>query len=231
EYPSAAVIHTDAHRTDENGTRLNLYSSLWQHMPAPGGHRAVGELYEGSYILTNAAVVNRRHFRRLLGRSYVFESTLPYTGDYDLWLQLLTRGGDAYYVDSPLASYRRHAAAMTTGKTRVIRLREEVVIFRDRLAGICPPALEGVRLEALRTRLAWLGFALLEKGEGDEARAVLAEAQRAGGADSPSRLDIPVAKSIAALPIHAGTRAAVWRLALAVSRGLGRGRVFSEATT
>lgn len=222
ECPSATIIHSDSYRTNAAGQIINKYSDLWKKLPPPGQHAAVRELYEGCYINANSALVNRKMQEHLYPVEDIFTPDLTFTPDYDLWLQLLTRGASAYYVPEPLVYFRKHEGAMTMPANLVSRLREEVRIFGERLPGVCPSELDQARREALVNRLIALGFALLDAGDVDGARRPLREARQAYKLSSRRRLDLPIAAAISSLPVPIGPRVALWHLAIASARALGR---------
>ncbi len=217
--PTVTVVHTDMFRTDAAGRVINRYSDLFPGHPAPGIHRAVRELFDGTYINIMAALVRRRAQEAIYPVDDLLDPDLTLTPDLHLWLQLFIRGAAGYYVPEPLACYRKHENAMTMPANIVSRLREEVVIFRDKLVDVCPPELEPARRAALVNRLAALGFELLRSGRADEA---LEPLQAALAASARRRLDVSVAHLISALPVSPSRRATIWQLARASARALGR---------
>lgn len=221
--PSLTFVHCNAALTDPAGHPTGTtYADLWDHMTIPdhGPHTAAAELFHGCYVMALATMVNRENKERVYPVTPLMDPSLVLTPDHNLWLQLLVRGARAYYVEEPLAFYRKHDTAMTMPWNDVARLREEVVIFRDKLAGACPPELEQVRLEALRNRFAQLGFACLASGEPAEAGKHLKLASAIQGLSS--RLDIPVARLVSALPLPAKHRADLWRHAVRTNQAIGR---------
>ncbi|MBE2234073.1 MAG: glycosyltransferase [Anaerolinea sp.] len=207
--PSATLVHCDAYRVDETGAIINLYSELWPEMPPVGSHRSIRELFlNGCYFNINATLINRSQLLALYPNDQLFDPTLKYTPDYHLWLQLMIRGATAYYVPEPLAFYRKHDAAHTTTKNVIARLQEQVLIFREKLAEVCPAQYESLRQEALLINLKQLGFVLLAAGRKAEALPVLTEAhQLAAG----RQLDVKVAARLAASPLPPTLAAWGWR--------------------
>jgi GT2 family glycosyltransferase len=222
--PSLTIVHTDASLTNADGELLNTkYSELWNYFSVPvpghGPHQGVRQLFEGCYIMALATLVNREMKERILPTGQLMDASLMLTPDYDLWLQLFVRGARAFYVDEPLAYYRKNDLAMTMPWNDLRRLREEITIFREKLAGVCPPELEALRLSSLQGRLAHLGFELLATKQPDEARQLLREAS---ALDARRRLDIPVARVVSRLPISAQLRASIWQQAVRGHQMLGR---------
>lgn len=217
--PMVAVIHSDMYRTQADGRVINRYADLFPNHPRPGIHRAARELFDGTYINIMAALVNREAHRSIYAAGDLLDPDLTLTPDFHLWLQLFVRGAVGYYLPEPLAYYRKHESAMTMPTNQIPRLREEIIIFRDKLAGVCPPDLEPTRLVALVNRLASLGFELLRAGRADEAIEPL---QAAVALRMRRRLDVSVGRVISTLPVSGAHRARIWQLAQATSRALGR---------
>lgn len=218
---AATFLYTDMYRVDEQGQILNRYSDLYAAVtPPPGLHRAVKELYRGNYINIMATLIRRDKKVALYPDPPLFEPQLKLAPDYNLWVQLLTRGAFGYYLAEPLASYRRHTDSMTSVvANNAPRLQEEILIFGPQLAKVCPPELEEARQTALWQRYAQLGILLLETGRVAEARGPLAEAQRLG---EGRHLDVAVAQCLAALPFPAQFRKLLWQGTLWIAQLLGR---------
>jgi glycosyltransferase involved in cell wall biosynthesis len=222
--PALTIVHADAHLTDAGGQLLNVkYSDIWSSfsipVPGHGPHQGVRQLFEGCYIMALGTLVNRAQKERLVPTGQLMDDSLMLTPDHDLWLQLFVRGAQGFYVDEPLVYYRKNERAMTMPWNDLRRLREEVIIFRDKLAGVCPPELEPVRITALQNRLAQLGFQLLADHEPDAARQLL---QEASALEARRRLDIPVARIVSGLPLPAQLRASIWQHALRGHQMLSR---------
>lgn len=207
-HPDIAVAHADMYRTDATGRIIGRYTDIFPARPPGGRHRAVRELYDGNYINIMAAVVNRSVWRRVTSRTDLFDPSLKLTPDYLFWLELLSHGGDAYYVPEALAYYRKHDDAMTMPKNTIPSLQEEISIFREKLAGI-PSELEPYRRSALHRRMAQLGFELLQVGRTSEAIAALDASRRVA---SGRRLDVQVARLLSILPMskHIAPRLWAW---------------------
>lgn len=215
EYQCVAVTHVDGYRTDQSGRIINKYSELWREIPQEGLHQAVSQLYRGDYILFHGTLINRQRLRELFPANPLFDANLKYVADYNLWIQLFTRGAFGFYLPEPLVYYRKHEAAHTIPKNVIPRLREHVTIFRDKLADVCPPELEAVRQEALLLNLKQLGFALLEAGQAGEALPVLLEANELAGRQ---QLDIRAAVRLAKSPLPSRLTANTWRMMTAVAQ-------------
>jgi hypothetical protein len=211
--PTATLIHSDAYRTDAAGSVIGRYSEMWSHLPPAGLHRALRELLEGNYVCAPAAMFNRAQQVQVCPREAPFNPGLNLTVDYELYLQLLSRGAYGCYVPEPLLYFRKHEGAMTMPINTVPRLREEIQILQD-LAAVCEPELEPARAEAVRVRSAKLGFELLGRDQAEAARTALAQAERGG---ARRRLDLTVARLICMLPLPQRQRGGLWRMALTTS--------------
>lgn len=215
-------VHCDAQLTDADGIPLETrYSDLWRYMriPSHGPHWAAEELFHGCYVMALATLVNRGMKQRIYPAEPLMDTSLILTPDHNLWLQLMVRGAKAFYVDETLAYYRKHSGAMTMPWNDVARLHEEVTIFGEKLAGKCPRELDPVRLEALRNRLAQLGFEYLAREKPREARRFL---EQASGIHGRRRLDIHCAWTISTLPLSPRFRASMWQRAVRANVALGR---------
>lgn len=212
--PQAALVHADAYRTDETGQVLNRYSEFMGHEPPEGLHQAVELLMCANYIPAQAVLVNRKFVQE----EKPFDPELRYVHDINLWLKLLFRGHQAYYLAEPLAYIRKHGAAHTIQANIEPRLREEVRMF-EKLAPLTPPRLEPSRRKALANRLAALSFHLLGTSKIEEAKALL---QKTAQVSPQARLDLIVARWIAGLPLPKNTRAQLWNLAWSTTQVMRR---------
>ncbi|PZA06420.1 MULTISPECIES: glycosyltransferase [unclassified Meiothermus] len=212
-HPEVAIVHADAYRTDEACRLLNRYSEFMRQ-PPEGLHQAVSLLMQADYIPAQCALVNRKYIQE----KPPFDPELRHVHDMHLWLRLLLQGHTAYYLAEPLAYIRKHAAALTTEANIEARLREEVRMF-EKLAPLTPPRLEPARQEALANRLAALSFHLLGVSKIEEARALL---QKTVQVSPQTRLDLAVARWIAALPLPKNTRAQLWNLAWSTTQAMRR---------
>lgn len=225
--PDVALVHTDAVRTSADGSPLNRWADLWTELPPPGKHRALRELLRGCYICFPTALARREAVARIHPRpaGEQFDVRFSHTLDWSYYLPLLARGAVAYYLDEPLAYFRKHDGALTMERNIVPRLREEIQLLSEGFADVCPAELEGARRAAVQERAANLGFKLLHSGEPDEAVAALDAARRSGR----RRLDVTVASAISALPVPPPVRSGLWRVAYEASVAV-RSRLASSGT-
>lgn len=222
--PELVFVHCDARLTDPEGRPTAIrYSDLWNYMSIPehGPHYGAAELFHGCYVMALATLVNRNGKNRIYPATPLMDPSLRLAPDHNLWLQLMVRGAKAFYVDETLAFYRKHVDAMTMPWNEYPRLYEEVEIFGDRLRGACSAELEPLRLEALRSRYAQLGFHYLSTQQPDRARDLLS---RAHGIEGIRRIDIPFARLVAAFPVPARMKAGIWNLAVRGNSALARFR-------
>ena len=219
-----ALVHTDAYRTDADGRILNRWADLWSELPPPGRHRALRELIRSCYICYPTALARRAAVERLYPRpaGELFDTRFTHVMDWSLYLQLLARGGLAYYLNEPLAYFRKHEGALTMPANMVPRLREEIRLLGEGFAPVCPHELELSRRRAIQERAANLGFNLLQSGAADEAVGALETARRSG----QPRLDVMVASAISGLPVPSPIRSRLWRVTYGTSTVV-RGRLAS----
>jgi glycosyltransferase involved in cell wall biosynthesis len=218
QYPDVVCVHADMYRTTVDRQIINTYADLFRHNTPPAGlHQAAKELLIGNFINIMAAVINRAVWQRITASPHLLDPTLKLTPDYDFWLQLFLRGAKGYHIARPLAYYRKHKDAMTMRERLIDRLKEEVVIFEERIVAVCPEELQSTRLYALQKLQAEIGFELLAARRANEAPYYLHKAnQLAAG----RRLDIRTAIAIASLPTPESWRAVAWKIATAIANRL-----------
>lgn len=222
------ITYCDGYRMDDeaNGemTRLGRYSDMYKRVAPAGKHRELGLLYRYNYIPFQGALVNRQLARPVypqLPQQGLHDPELTYTSDYHMWLQLLSRGAWAYYIDEPLVYILKHERANTMPANIIARLHQEVRVF-EKLEGTCPAELEAVRVRSLADRLARLSFLYMQQGERMQAKTFL---RRATQTSPTRRLDLTVATAISSLPLPAKPQAYLWRLVLAARARLKRSQV------
>ena len=221
--PDVTITYCDGYRMD--GTvNLGRYSDMFKQVSPAGKHRELGLLYRHNYIPFQGALVNRQLACSVYPQSPqqgLHDTELAYTSDYHMWLQLLSRGAWAYYVDEPLVYILKHERANTMPANIIARLHQEVRVF-EKLEGTCPADLDAVRVRSLTDRLARLSFLYLQKGERVHANTYLKRAMQM----SPTRrLDVTVATAISWLPLSGKPLAYMWRLATAAHTRLQRKKV------
>ena len=107
ENPGVGLVHSNVRQIDSQG---GLISEWWYFQPQPrdGGVRLGSELFRKlmagpNVVCCPSAVVRRECFEKLGG----FDSRLPFTADWEMWLRIALHYNVAYLVE-PLVSYRRH---------------------------------------------------------------------------------------------------------------------------
>ena len=81
-----------------------------------------GNIINGCSVMINKAVFNE------IG---VFDETLPYTHDYDLWIRVIQQF-DVHYVPQPLLLYRIHNQMGTKKHVAIIKKETKFVINRHK---------------------------------------------------------------------------------------------------
>jgi len=220
QYPHVAVVHTDMYRADNDGRIINLYSDLYPHNTPPHGlHQSARAIMYGTFINIMAAIIRRSLKDDIYPSEHLLDPELPLTPDYDLWVQLLIRGAQSYYIKEPLAYYRRHKDSMTSPERAIDRLQAELHTLTEKLNGVCPAELENVRRDAVQQRLASIGIQLLQKNQSAEAINYLRQAHIMG---EWKRLDVMIGRMIASLPCSGKCHARIWNTALHLAQLLGR---------
>lgn len=207
--PRATFVHADGYKVKDHG--VVPYLSIFRHLPPQGLHRGLRELYSNNYIMVQTTLVRRSLFQRFHCRPFLFDPDYVFISDYQLWLELLGRGAQAYYLPRPLAYFREHPQSHTIPRHILPRMIEEVAMFEQKLPHSTPPDLEPYRHRAVIGRLAAIGFLYLEAKEPAKAQPYLERAAR----ESPRlRWDVMVARTISRLPMPKSTRAQLWHLVL-----------------
>ncbi|WP_276954566.1 glycosyltransferase family 2 protein [Allomeiothermus silvanus] len=207
--PQATFVHADGYKVKEDG--LVPYLSIFRHLPPQGLHRGLRELYLNNYIMVQTTLVRRGLFQRFHCRPFLFDPDYVFVSDYELWLELLGRGAQAYYLPRPLAYFREHPESHTIPKHILPRMIEEVAMFQEKLPPSTPPDLDPYRHQAVVGRLAAIGFLYLEAKEPAKAQPYLERAAR----ESPKlRWDVMIARMISRLPMPKSVRAQLWYLVL-----------------
>ncbi|MEM7737872.1 MAG: glycosyltransferase family 2 protein [Deinococcota bacterium] len=222
-HPDVVLVHCDGFRMEGN-VNLGRYTKLFKYVPAPGKHHELAMLYRNDYIPFQGGLVNRKLARELYPthelhpKQGLHDPELDYTSDYHLWLQLLSRGGLAYYIDEPLVYILKHERANTMPANLIPRLHQEVRVF-EKLADVCPDEFQAVRTKSLSDRLARLSFLYMQAGQLADAKIYL---QRAGRLSPTRRLDLTIASAISALPLPPQLRTQLWQLAKGTRAALRR---------
>ncbi len=106
--PQVAFVHTAAYLTDEEGRSRQRYQR-WNEDRVCDGYAELKELLQGNKILLSTVTVRRRSYESV----GVFDETIPYAPDWEMWLRLYIRHSGAYIAE-PLALYRLHRGSETT---------------------------------------------------------------------------------------------------------------------
>jgi glycosyltransferase involved in cell wall biosynthesis len=222
-HPEVVLVHCDGFRM-EGDVNLGRYTKIFRYVPNAGKHHELAMLYRNDYVPFQGALVNRKLARELYPthnlrpKQGLHDPELAYTSDYHLWLQLLSRGGLAYYLDEPLVYILKHERANTMPANIIPRLHQEVRVF-EKLADVCPDEFQAVRIKSLSDRLARLSFLYMQAGQLADARIYL---QRASELSPTRRLDLTVASAISALPLPPQLRTQLWQLAKGTRAALRR---------
>jgi len=102
--PRFGLTYSAWQQVDAGGTRV-----LGQVRPNRQGHLLADLLRRTCFFFASAAVVRRR----CLERVGLFDESLPWGEDADVWLRLARAGYPFGYLDLPLLRYRIHAGSMT----------------------------------------------------------------------------------------------------------------------
>jgi len=207
--PDVAVTYSNGYRFEDpsegSGEVYGQYTDVFTTpMPPSGKHRALRELYQNNYIPFQAALVSVAQLRALYTHADPYVDPIPHVHDHHLWLQLLSRGGIAYFHDVPLAYIRKHGSAMTMESNIITRLEQERWLLAH-VQEVTPLALEPRRALEQQNRSKRLLFKLLETERLSEAQEVLAVLL-------PQRRDrdIRLVRWLLALPISPPAKVHLW---------------------
>jgi glycosyltransferase involved in cell wall biosynthesis len=112
EHPTVAFVHSNLRQIGPDGSVL---SEWWYAPPAPGdagvhgGRDFLERLFWGDNLVCCPGVVLRRE---MVSQHGLFDTQLPFTADWEMWMRLCIFH-DVAYIPDPLFSYRRHPGAET----------------------------------------------------------------------------------------------------------------------
>ena len=114
--PGAGLVHCGYQHVDGEGTVLDTTGLL------PEGH-VLKELVCGCFVVVHAPLIRRQ----CLNQVGLFDETLPWTADWDLWLRIALAGYPFACVQEPLCTYLVHPISMTSDIFRLERQTLEVL--------------------------------------------------------------------------------------------------------
>ena len=93
----------------------------------PTRFELIKRMSRGNFINGCSVMMNKTIFNRI----DVFDETLPYTHDYDLWMRIIQKF-DVHYVPQPTLLYRVHKQMGTKKYAAIIRKETKLVINRHK---------------------------------------------------------------------------------------------------
>jgi GT2 family glycosyltransferase len=143
---------------------------VWQSGVLPEGH-VLADLVSFCFVLSHAPLTRRSCFARVGD----FDTTLPSSPDWDMWLRMAQAGIRFGCVQRPLVAYRQHGANITKG---VDRWRAAHTLILDRIFGNAdlPASIVAQRSKAYASSRASSAMAYYGAEELDKARTDMAEA-------------------------------------------------------
>ncbi len=191
-FSSPDKLRRQAAHLDEHPECSMVFHQVLRHLEGagepdqlhhPAGHPArIG--WEELLSVNPVASVAPLFRREVLDPLPAWYFGLPW-GDWPTYL-MAARQGEIHYLPDVMAVYRVHRRGLYSGRAAVDRRRDEVVFF-ERLAGVLPPEVEGLRRRRLAIALTRLAQAQLRTGDRAAARESLAESFRSWSPD-PRRL-------------------------------------------
>lgn len=104
QHPDIAFMHTAVHLTDAQGRVVQVFKR-WRSDRICDKRAELIDLMQGNKIYLSTAMA-RRSVVESVG---LFDETIPFTPDWDMWLRLYTYY-DGAFVAEPLVFYRQHEA-------------------------------------------------------------------------------------------------------------------------
>ncbi len=171
--PDAAAVCSDA--TLLGGARDGDRKNAGHRVPT---RLAFHDLLRGNPVILSSVLVRRAAIERAGG--FDEDRVLIATEDYDLWLRLLADERAYFaYVDAPLLQYRVHGGNLSNDGRFLLgidRIMQKLVAARPADARVRTAA--NARRAEVRLDAAW---ACLQRGERQQARALLAQARAYSG--------------------------------------------------
>jgi glycosyltransferase involved in cell wall biosynthesis len=143
-YPAYLLI-------DEEGRPFRTFQP-WPKDYVRGGLEEFQHLVRSLYVPHSGTLVRRRFHDRV----DVYDASLPYSADWDLWLRLCTRH-DVGYIAQPLMGYRTHRLQMSQRRISPRAATDNLLRTLDNAFAALPPdvarTFKSLRLEARRRAL------------------------------------------------------------------------------
>jgi glycosyltransferase involved in cell wall biosynthesis len=125
-HPRAGLVYSKVEQIDAEGQAVEGYKFWTDSSPAEDfvrdGQRFFEELIAGENLICCPSVIARRECYERLGP---FDSRLPFTADWEMWLRVAVFY-DVAYLAEPLMSYRWHADNETHNFVKSVRGLQQV---------------------------------------------------------------------------------------------------------
>jgi len=132
--PDAALLLNPSHIVDSTGRRLGLWRCPLPALRPLHGTQVAKRLLVQNFIAIPSPIIQRDAWIAVGG----MDETLWYTGDWDLYLKLLSQG-PIYYNPSPSTAFRVHGSSLTvTGSTQKREFQQQMATVIERHSGLVP---------------------------------------------------------------------------------------------
>lgn len=109
---NASFSYTNYHLINKAGAITSRGIGIYY----PTRLQILKEMSKGNFINGCSVMIKKEVFDRV----GIFDETLPYTHDYDMWLRIIEQFS-VYYIDEPLLYYRIHEKMGTMQHARTIK--------------------------------------------------------------------------------------------------------------
>jgi glycosyltransferase involved in cell wall biosynthesis len=163
-HPEVGLVHCRHQHVDEAGVPLDAGWSV------PEGH-VLKELVCGCFLVVHAPLIRRQ----CLEQVGLFDETLPWTADWDLWLRIALAGYPFAHIQEPLCMYRIQRGSM---QGNVVKQEQAVFALLEKVFANpqLPADVVAMRAQAYQAAHLWIGCRYYAVGQWENGQRNLAEA-------------------------------------------------------
>jgi glycosyltransferase involved in cell wall biosynthesis len=161
--PEVGLVHCRHQHIDEAGTPLDAGWRL------PEGN-VLKELLCGCFLVVHAPLIRRQ----CLEQVGLFDETLPWTADWDLWLRIALAGYPFACVQEPLCTYRIQRGSM---QGNVAKQEQAVLAMLEKVFANpqLPAEAAAIHAQACQAAHLWIGCRYYAVGQWEDGQRNLAE--------------------------------------------------------
>jgi glycosyltransferase involved in cell wall biosynthesis len=143
-HPKVGFVYSAHLLVDENDAAFRLFRP-WPEDYVRSGREEFAHLVRSCYVPHSSTLVRRSAHGRL---DEVYDLTLPYSADWDIWLRVAARF-DVGYIADTLQAYRQHRSQMSSSTTTPRAATNDLLRTIDKAFAALAPA-DATRLQRLR---------------------------------------------------------------------------------